>query len=59
MPEPETVKWEEILLKAVYANAKAQLDVAIMAADSLGKKALVLHLEIIRDDLDKCDCHFK
>ena len=59
MPEPETAKWEEILLKAVYANAKAQLDIAILVADSLGKKVLAEHLQFIRNDLDNCGHHFK
>jgi len=59
MPEPETAKWEEQLLKATYVNAKAQLDIAILVADSLGKKVLAEHLQFIRNDLDKCDPHFK
>ena len=59
MPEPDTAKWEEQLLKATFDNAKIQLDITILAAESLGKNVLSEHLQYIRKELNNCDHHFK
>jgi len=55
LPIPETAKWEEIILKAAFANAKTQLDIAILAADSLGKKVLTEHLQQVKAKLSNCE----
>lgn len=59
MPEPETAKWEEQLLKATFGTVKLHLDIAILAANSLGKKVLCEHLQFIRKELDQCNYHFE
>jgi hypothetical protein len=56
---PDTNKFEEELLKATFENAKTNLTVAILTANSLGKKVLSEHLQYIRKELDNCDHHFK
>jgi hypothetical protein len=46
MPEPESAKWEEQLLKQLLENIECELGIAILAANSLGKLTLIKRLEI-------------
>jgi hypothetical protein len=57
MPEPETAKWEERALKGTVLTAKANVDVAILIADSLGKKMLQVHLQRVKKSLERAE-HF-
>ena len=50
-PMPETAKWEEKILEAMLKNIDTQLDIAILAADSLGKHLLMVELEHIKRDV--------
>jgi hypothetical protein len=50
LPEPETAKWEEQLLKASIESIKTQIDIAILASSSLGKTELQHWLEHMKRD---------